>query len=108
MVTFYASRLYLSFILLLFNVFPFLLVRVLCGANVYVSKFPLFFGIYSDPPGWYRIESFVFSDGQLQVGLEIKPDSVEYFQLSDLQISSFRFPSVSHQVQSLYGKELRP
>lgn len=93
MTTSYFDRLYQFIIVLSFTHVPFLFVSYLCGKFIYVAKFPDWMG-FSDPAGWYCVESFVYSrSGQLEIGLVLASGSVEYYELAQLDILSIVTPS---------------
>jgi len=60
----------------------------LCGQIVHISSFPPFILDYRENPGCYFIESVIFThDGQLQIGVEVEADKVEFYAYSDLEIT---------------------
>ncbi|MFZ2169328.1 MAG: hypothetical protein WAW61_06765 [Methylococcaceae bacterium] len=84
----YFVRVYQALLSLFCRHFPAFFAQKVCGRLVYVSKFPTMFLGYSESPGWYFVDSFVFlHTGDLEIGLEIELGSVEYFSVSELEIS---------------------
>lgn len=85
----YFTRFYQALLSLLGRYFPVLFARIVCGRLVYVSRFPTRVLGYSEPAGWYFVESFCFDHtGALQLFLEVELDSVEDFSLADLEITA--------------------
>lgn len=85
----YFTRFYQALLSLFCRHFPVLFARIVCGRLVYVSKFPTWVLGYSEPAGWYFVESFCFDHtGELQLGLEVELGSVDFFSLTDLEITA--------------------
>ncbi|MGZ6419024.1 MAG: hypothetical protein ACXWPX_10960 [Pseudobdellovibrio sp.] len=83
------ARCYQAVLLLFCRYFPAFFAQNVCGRLVYVSRFPVIALDYSEPAGWYFVESFIFThNGELQIGLEIQLDSVEYYAISDLDLTA--------------------
>lgn len=69
----------------------------LCGQLVYVSSFPVLVLDYSEPPGWYFVESVIYChNGDLQIGLELEAGKVEYYLFSDIDITKIGIDSSTH------------
>ncbi len=101
MILSFFSRCYQAVLLLFCRYFPAFFAQKVCGRLVYVSKFPALVLDYSEPAGWYFVDSFIFThSGELQIGLEIELDSVEYYVISDLEITAIGINS-SQVVASL-------
>lgn len=89
MTTFIFSRCYQAVLLLFCRYFPAFFAQKVCGRLVYVSRFPVLVLDYSEPAGWYFVDSFIFThDGELEIGLEIQLGSVEYYAISDLGLTA--------------------
>lgn len=59
-----------------------------CGQIVHISRFSPYILDYCESPGCYFIESIIYThDGQLQMGVEVEADKVEFYALSDLEIT---------------------
>lgn len=70
---------------------------MLCGQIVYVSKFPFLVLDYSEPPGWYFVESVIYCyNGDLLIGLELEAGKVEYYSFSDIDITKIGIDSSVH------------
>lgn len=71
----------------------------LSGQIVYVSKFPLisFPSInldHAEPPGWYFVDSVILlHSGDFEIGLELVAGTVEYYSLSEIEITDIRTDS---------------
>lgn len=99
------SRCYHFFLFVICRYFPAYFAQKVCGRLVFVvfvSRFPVIFLDYSEPAGWYFVDSFIFlHTGELQIGLEIERGSVEYYSLSDLVVSNIGFDSDQIAVTSI-------
>lgn len=85
----YFTRFYRALLSLLCRYFPVLFARIVCGRLVYVSKFPTRVLGYSEPAGWYFVESFCFDHtGAMQLFLEVELGSIEDFSLIDLEVTA--------------------
>jgi hypothetical protein len=56
----YFTRFYQALLFLFCRYFSVLFARVVCGRLVYVSRFPIRVLGYSEPAGWYFVDSFCF------------------------------------------------
>ena len=90
------ARCYQAVLLLFCRYFPAFFAQNFCGRLVYVSRFPVIALDYSEPAGWYFVESFIFThSGELQIGLELQLDNVEYYAISDVEITAFKVGSIA-------------
>lgn len=90
------ARCYQALLLLICRYFPAFFAQLICGRLVYVSRFPVIVLDYSEPVGWYFVDSFVFiHTGELQIGLELQLGSVEYYAISDVEITALKFDSIA-------------
>lgn len=58
----------------------------LCGRRIFVSNFPALAPGFSEPPGWYFVDSLVFHHtGFIEIGLGVA--DVEYYDISTIEIT---------------------
>lgn len=105
------ARCYQALLSLLCRFFPAFFAQKVCGRLVYVSRFPVIVLDFSEPAGWYFVNSFIFTHtGELQIGLEIQLDSIEYYALSDLEITdiSINCSKIVFLLKADRGSEIVP